>query len=68
MICPTCGGCGEIRMAVQFTSGLDGILRRSNYVLAPCPDCIGGVASCGDATGSCGEPALDLCRKEWRHS
>lgn len=73
MICPTCHGAGRIEATYQLSTLIDGISRRSNYVLAPCPDCIGGIASCCDAAGSARlNPLPPLVREEttgkWRRA
>ena len=49
MICPTCRG----RQFVSLGGAEEGETRH-----APCPDCIGGIASCCDAAGSVDKTAL----------
>ena len=49
MRCETCGGLGEV--LIDRNSNI--VWRVAQAVLlVPCPDCIGGVASCCD--GACG--------------
>lgn len=52
MICPTCRGAGTKR---AYLSLMGGVL----WADAPCPDCIGGIASCCD-DGGCVDLAPEL--------
>lgn len=45
MICERCHGTGTVR---EWLSLMGGCLWQD----VPCPDCIGGIASCCDAAGS----------------
>jgi hypothetical protein len=51
MICPTCRGTGTIKCFWVDETKLD---RWLPIVSVPCPDCIGGVASCCDTAGENG--------------
>lgn len=55
-LCPTCQGRGNIEVAFQFSIGIDGILCRSNYILAPCPDCFAGEYHCCEGERAQPEP------------
>lgn len=56
MRCHNCHGRGNIEIVFQCSIGIDGILRRSNYIVGPCPDCLGGEYHCCEGERAQPEP------------